>query len=183
MAQNIGTLITAAIRPNDDLDLIASAFQNEIKGGHHTYATLVERDAIIEERREWGMFTSVYSDGANTGDYQLEYNLVDTDINNNSNWSSFSGGTGTGGTDTFTGLTDTVITSPLNGDNLIYSLRKALRFIKNSLGAPDVKYVAKNLERLIYRERTSSIFFVRTAAISTENLKIPKNLVNLLRLQ
>ena len=118
MAQNIGTLVTAAIRPNDSLDLIASAFQNEIKGGHHSYATLVERDAIIDERREWGMFCSVYNDGANTGLYTLEYNLVDTDISNNSNWTPFSGGTGS---TTFTGLTDTVVTSPSNGDYLVYS--------------------------------------------------------------
>jgi len=121
MSQNIGTLITAAIRPNDSLDLIASAFQNEIKGGHHAYATLAEKDAIIEARRDWGMFTSVYNDGVNNGIYQLEYNLVDTDINNNSNWSIFSGGTGTGGTDTFSGLTDTIVITPTNGDLLIYS--------------------------------------------------------------
>jgi hypothetical protein len=33
MAKNIGTLISSAIRPNDSLDPIASAFGNEIKGG------------------------------------------------------------------------------------------------------------------------------------------------------
>ena len=48
MAQNIGTLITSAIRPNDSLDPIASAYAVEVKGGHHTYATLAERDAIIK---------------------------------------------------------------------------------------------------------------------------------------
>lgn len=92
MAQNIGTLVTAAIRPNDSLDLIASAFANEIKGGHHGYATLTERDAIITARREWGMFVTVYNDGDNNGVYKLEYNYVDTNISNNSNWIAFSGG-------------------------------------------------------------------------------------------
>jgi hypothetical protein len=32
MAQNIGTLISAAIRPNDEFDPIATAYGNEIKG-------------------------------------------------------------------------------------------------------------------------------------------------------
>ena len=49
-------MITAAIRPNDSNDPIASAFGNEIKGGHHGYATITERDSIIVERREWAEF-------------------------------------------------------------------------------------------------------------------------------
>lgn len=92
MSQNIGTLITAAIRPNDSLDLIASAFANEVKGGHHGYATLAERDAVIAARREWGMLVTVYNDGGNNGTYQLTYNYVDTDLTNDSNWVLFSGG-------------------------------------------------------------------------------------------
>lgn len=92
MSQNIGTLITAAIRPNDSLDLIASAFANEVKGGHHGYATLAERDALIDARREWGMLVTVYNDGGNNGTYQLTYGYVDTTISNDSNWVLFSGG-------------------------------------------------------------------------------------------
>jgi hypothetical protein len=33
MAINVGTLVSSAIRPNDSLDPIASAFASEIKGG------------------------------------------------------------------------------------------------------------------------------------------------------
>ena len=91
--QNTGTLITSAIRPNNSADLIASAFANEIKGGHHGYATLVERDLIIAERREWGMFATVYADGtaSNNNTYQLTYGYSDTVITNNSNWVVFGG--------------------------------------------------------------------------------------------
>lgn len=96
MSLNVGTLITAAIRPNDSLDLIASAFANEIKGGHHGYASLVERNSLITERREWGMLVTVYNDGANNGTYQLTYNYVDTVITNNANWTIFAGGGGGG---------------------------------------------------------------------------------------
>lgn len=95
MSQNTGTLITAAVRPNDSLDLIASAFANEVKGGHHGYETLAERDAIITARREWGMYCNVWDDGGNTGTYQLVYGSTDTDIDNNANWVLL-GGAGTG---------------------------------------------------------------------------------------
>jgi len=96
MAKNIGTLVAAALRPNDDLDPIASAFANEIKGGKHSYATLAERDALIEARREWAMEVEVYNDGGNIGKYQLVYGAVDTVITNNANWALISsGGSGT----------------------------------------------------------------------------------------
>ena len=124
MSQNVGTLITAAIRPNDSLDLIASAFANEIKGGHHGYASLVERNALITERREWGMFVTVYNDGANNGTYQLTYNYVDTTISNNSNWVLFSGGSG-GGTgewlDSVISLLSVEPGSPTVGDRYLIS--------------------------------------------------------------
>lgn len=99
MSQNIGTLITAAIRPNDSLDLIASAFANEIKGGHHGTASLAERNSIIVERREWGMLATVYNDGvpSNNKTYQLSYGYVDTNLSNNANWIEFAGGGGGGG--------------------------------------------------------------------------------------
>jgi hypothetical protein len=59
MAKNIGTLISSAIRPNDSLDPIASAFGNEIKGGLHCYQTIAQRNAIITARMELGMLVSV----------------------------------------------------------------------------------------------------------------------------
>lgn len=119
---NTGTLVTAAIRPNDSLDLIASAFANEVKGGHHGYATLAERDALITARREWGMLVTVYNDGGNNGTYQLTYNYVDTDITNDSNWTLFSGGV-SGNSSTWTNsvlsMGSTPPGSPTDGDRYL----------------------------------------------------------------
>jgi len=86
MAQNIGTLISAAISPNDEFDPIATAYGNEIKGGLHSYETLGEIQAIITSRREWGMLASVYNDGDNNGTYKLKYGYFNTDITDNANW-------------------------------------------------------------------------------------------------
>lgn len=97
MAQNIGTLISAAIRPNDSLDPIASAFATEIKGGFHTTDNLTSRNAIILERREWGMMCYVISENKT---YQLTYNYINTTITDNSNWKEFSGSGGSGGNNT-----------------------------------------------------------------------------------
>jgi hypothetical protein len=89
MSKNIGTLISAAIRPNDSLDPIASAFASEIKGGLHTASNSTDRDSIIIERRDWGMLCYVTEQDIT---YQLRYNYVDTNIMNNSNWVEFIGG-------------------------------------------------------------------------------------------
>ena len=94
MSTNTGTLITAAIRPADSLDLIASAYSFEINGGHHSYGTIILRDAIIKERREWGMLCSVYnntSDPSKNGTYQLKYGYANVDISDNLNWIKFAG--------------------------------------------------------------------------------------------
>ena len=90
MSKNIGTLINATIRPSDTLDRISTAWDNEIRGGHHSYATITERNLIIRQRRNWGMTCTIYDDGSNNGTYQLVYNRIDDDINNNSNWSKLS---------------------------------------------------------------------------------------------
>jgi hypothetical protein len=87
--QNIGTLVGSAIRPIDDLIPIASAYGNEVKGGHHTYATSAERNAIIEPRREWNMLCTVYNDGTNNGTYILKYNKYSVTITDNQNWVLF----------------------------------------------------------------------------------------------
>lgn len=94
--KNTGTLITAAIRPNNSDDKIASAYAVEIKGGLHSYATKNDRNSIISERREWGMLCNVYNDGANNGTYQLVYGNSSTNIMDNLNWVKFSG-SGSGG--------------------------------------------------------------------------------------
>jgi hypothetical protein len=93
MAQNIGTLVTAAIRPNDSLDLIASAYANEIMGGLHRATASTDRDAIITARREWGMMCYVINEDKM---YQLSYNNFSTLITDNGNWVEFTGGGGGG---------------------------------------------------------------------------------------
>ena len=75
MAQNIGTLVTAAIRPNDSLDLIASAFANEIKGGLHSATASSDRNSIFEARREWGMLCYVINDDNESFPYFLLFNI------------------------------------------------------------------------------------------------------------
>ena len=129
MAKNTGTLVTAAIRPNDSDDKIASAYAVEIKGGLHSYATLAARNNIISERREWGMLANVYADStpANNGTWQLIYGRVNTTITDNQNWGKFSGGgsttTGSGGSaywiDPVKSILDTQPGSPADGDRHI----------------------------------------------------------------
>lgn len=87
--QNIGTLVGSAIRPIDDLIPIASAYGNEVKGGHHSYATKQEMLDIIDPRREWNMLCTVYNDGANNGTYILKYNKYSAIIGDDQNWVLF----------------------------------------------------------------------------------------------
>jgi hypothetical protein len=84
---NVGTLVSSAIRPNNSADPISSAYSNEILGGHHTYATLAERNSIIIERRQWGMIVSVYADPnpINNKTYQLKY-IIGGLLSDNANW-------------------------------------------------------------------------------------------------
>jgi len=91
MAKNIGTLVSSAIRPNDSLDPIATAFANEIKGGLHSAASISDRDNIIFERREWGMLSYVIDEKKT---YQLIYNRTTTNIMDNLNWGPFEAGSG-----------------------------------------------------------------------------------------
>ena len=88
MSQNKGTLVSAAIRPNDSLDQIASAYSNEIKGGAHGYETFNEMLDIPLPRRQWGMSVNIYNDGINNATYQLKYgyNNGSTDLMDDLNW-------------------------------------------------------------------------------------------------
>lgn len=99
MSQNIGTLITSPIRPNDSLDPIAVAFTNEAKGGHHVYATITDRNSIISARRDWGMLATVYNDAtaSNNKTYQLSFSYSSNNILDNNNWIAFSSGAVTTG--------------------------------------------------------------------------------------
>ena len=102
--QNTGTLISSSIRPNNTSDLIATAYAVEVKGGHHSYALITDRDSIIKERREWGMICTIYNDidPLKNGTYQLKYGYKDNTITNNLNWVKFvTGGSGSGSTDSY----------------------------------------------------------------------------------
>lgn len=122
MSTNVGTLVGASIRPIDSSDLISTAWDNEIKGGHHAYATLSERNSIIIQRRSWGMLCTVYNDGTNNGTYQLKYGYSNTTITDNNNWVAFSGGSGGGSgywLDPALSVRIDEPTSPTNGDRYI----------------------------------------------------------------
>jgi hypothetical protein len=88
-----GTIIASPIRPADPLQTIATVFSNEVKGSLHTYPNITERDALIEERRDWGMLCYVISTNKT---YQLVYNFNSTNINDDSNWTEFAGSGGGG---------------------------------------------------------------------------------------
>jgi hypothetical protein len=120
MAQNTGTLIGAAIRPNDSLDPIASAFASEIKGGLHTAASSTDRNNIIIERREWGMMCYVTNLDKT---FQLKFGYSSANIMDNSNWVEFSG---SGGGGSSVEWIDSVLTigyneppTPSNGDRYL----------------------------------------------------------------
>lgn len=122
MAKNTGTLVIAAIRPNDDLDTIASAWASEIKGGLHTVQNTTKRNSIFLERREWGMMCYVIDDNKT---YQLTYNYVDANIMNNANWKEFSGsGSGSGNewVDSVFSIDLIEPLSPTNGDRYLLGL-------------------------------------------------------------
>jgi hypothetical protein len=127
MSTNVGTLVGAPIRPIDSNDLIPTAWDNEIRGGHHAYATLSERNSIIIQRRSWGMLCSVYNDGTNNGTYQLKYGYSNTTITDNNNWVLFTGGSGgSGGSgywlDPVLSATTAEPSSPTDGDRYIAGL-------------------------------------------------------------
>ena len=88
-----GTIIASPIRPADPLQTIATVFSNEVKGSLHTYPNITERDALIVERRDWGMLCYVISTDKT---YQLVYNFNSTTITDNLNWTEFAGSGGGG---------------------------------------------------------------------------------------
>ena len=90
-----GTIVASPIRPADPLQTIATVFSNEVKGSLHTYQNTAERDALIIERRDWGMLCYVIDDNAT---YQLTYNYNSTSITDNLNWKVFTSGSSGGGT-------------------------------------------------------------------------------------
>ena len=145
MAQNIGTLVGAAIRPIDSTMPIASAFAFEINGGHHQVSTLIDRDNIMAQRRQWGMLCTVYGDAIPTNNttYQLRYGYSSTDSMDNANWVLFGGGSvGSGGGSNWSDPVISISTTPpsypvdgeryLVGKNSLVSLSGSFATLTNA---------------------------------------------------
>jgi len=96
MSQNIGTLVTSPLRPNDSLDPIAIIFSSEAKGGHHSYATyadMLNAQVSYPTRFEFGMLATIYADptASYNNTYQLQYNYNSTSSSDANNWIQYNG--------------------------------------------------------------------------------------------
>jgi len=89
-----GSIVYSSVRPKDPSQAVATVYSNDIRGTVHHYATLAERNAIIEQRREWGMLCTVYNDGtpSNNGTYILNYGGSSASITDNIYWGIYSPG-------------------------------------------------------------------------------------------
>ena len=122
MSQNTGTLISAAIRPNDSNDLIASAWATDIKGGLHVTDNVADRNSIIVQRREFGMLCYVKDDDKT---YQLKYGYNSLTLTDNLNWTEFSGSGGSGSgewLDSVKSIQNVEPSTPTLGDRYILGL-------------------------------------------------------------
>ena len=159
MSTNVGTLVGAAIRPIDSADLISTAWDNEIRGGHHAYATLSERNGIIIQRRSWGMLCTVYNDGSNNGTYQLKYGYSSTTITDNNNWIPFAGGGGSGGSEYWLNPAISVLTteptSPTNGDRYLAGFNNTSTLSGSNWGSYTGGYVVEWNSTLSDWDKTS----------------------------
>lgn len=81
MANNIGTLVIAPVRPQAPEDTYPSVHADEIKGGCYQVGTLTDRDSIPTPRRVHGMLCFVQ---ALNKYYKLEADLI--------TWTEFSTG-------------------------------------------------------------------------------------------
>jgi hypothetical protein len=171
--QNIGTLISATIRPNNSLDPIASAFSNEVKGGHHSYATVSERDLIILQRRDWGMLVTIFNDivPSNNKTYQLVRGFSSINIMDNNNWVVFNTGGATNSIsnswiDSVFDILDTPPISPNDGDRyLVSSTPSGIWFDKsnrvatwNSSLNTWLYYIPENGDMVVVQDENNCIF-------------------------
>jgi len=82
MANKSGTNVASAITTFTDGDTYATAYGNEIQGGRHSVATLVDRNKIYKSRRKIGMTCYVEST-------EIAYKLITnplTDITEDLDW-------------------------------------------------------------------------------------------------
>lgn len=89
MSQNSGTKVIAPIVTPSTLDTFPTHMANTGKGGHHSVATIVERDSIPPDRRLEGMLCAVI-------DEEIVYQLIGGI--ENASWKVFTAG-GNGATD------------------------------------------------------------------------------------
>jgi hypothetical protein len=168
MAQNIGTLVTAAIRPNDSLDLIASAYANEIMGGLHRATASTDRDAIITARREWGMMCYVINEDKM---YQLSYNNFSTLITDNGNWVEFTGGGGGGSVIHLDAYTIDGQGYTASGTNTIPSYSQDALYIVNFTSANVGASVSLDIDslgqRVVKKTDGSSLTHISTGELTT----------------
>lgn len=168
MAQNIGTLVTAAIRPNDSLDLIASAYANEIMGGLHRATASTDRDAIITARREWGMMCYVINEDKM---YQLSYNNFSTLITDNGNWVEFTGGGGGGSVIHLDAYTIDGQGYTASGTNTIPSYSQDALYIVNftspNVGASVSLDIDSLGQRVVKKTDGSSLTHISTGELTT----------------
>lgn len=160
MSQNIGTLITSPIRPNDSLDPIASAYSNELLGGLHSVTASSDRDAIMSVRRSWGMMCYVVDDNIT---YQLTYNYVDSSLSNNNNWKVFTGGVGAGSTEWLDSAISATYTSP----PATYSVGSRYLIIGAGSGA----WVG-NTDKIVEYKNTPSLGWYYTSPTDNTALRI-----------
>lgn len=80
MTLNIGTVVTAPIRPWDSADEYPAFYANDGLGGIHQVADITARDAISTDRRQEGMHCVVLDDGSgNIKEYRLEGGITNGD--------------------------------------------------------------------------------------------------------
>lgn len=82
MSNNNGTLIIAPIRPFSSNDEFASAFSNELKGGHHQVDSL---DDITNDRLQEGMLATVVGISGDSTTYQYNGSTWNLYLPNDSN--------------------------------------------------------------------------------------------------
>ena len=91
MSKNKGTLITSTIRPLSDSLNIPTAHANELLGGFQTVNSILDRDSIVYERREFGMLVYVVI----TDEFYQLKQISSSDLSDNLNWDLVPLGVGT----------------------------------------------------------------------------------------